>query len=62
MGQEKHLRFGFWPRYGKLMIRVRGRFYSLDAPWRRPLFSERSRLGIKVIPLGLGWRILVHTP
>jgi hypothetical protein len=55
-----YLRFGFWPIYGKVMIRVRRRFYSLDAPWKKPLFRERYRIGLRVIPLPFGFRILIR--
>ena len=35
-----------------------GRYYvTLASPKRRPLFSERYRRGVRVLPLGGGWRL-----
>lgn len=47
--------------YGMWMIRLWGRFFQLKAPWWHALFSERYRYGVKVIPLGFGWRITIRT-
>ncbi len=51
------MRWGFWPRYGLAFIRLRGYFYTVKAPWCRPLWSERQGI---TPPLAewRGWRIL----
>lgn len=56
----KYLRYTFAPRYGILMIRIRGKFYQLKAPWNAPLFSERHGFEVKVIPLWFGFRINIR--
>ena len=35
-------------------------YVSLRGPINRPLFSERNRIGLHVLPLGRGWRIVVR--
>lgn len=57
--RPRYLRWSFMPRYGHAMIRLRGKFYCLKAPWCAPLFSERYRMGVRVIPLAFGWRITI---
>lgn len=35
-----------------------GRFYlTLKAPWNRPLWSERNRRSVRVLPIAKGWRL-----
>lgn len=55
----RYMRCHVAPRYGSAMIRLRGKFYVLRAPWCRPLFSERYG-DMRVIRLGFGWRITVR--
>lgn len=56
----RYMRWSFSPVYGQAMIRLRGKFYALKAPWCRPLFSERYGY-VGVIPIGFGWRITIRS-
>ena len=39
-----------------------GRFYvTLASPSWPAVFSERNRLGVRVLPLGGGWRLRLRT-
>ena len=38
-------------------LRIGRSYTTLCAPWRRPLYSERIRSGMKVLPIGFGWRL-----
>ena len=38
-------------------IRLGGKYLSLAGPKFQPVYSERYRLGIWVLPLGGGWRL-----
>lgn len=49
------LRFHVWG------VRIGRRYLSLAGPKSVPLFSERYRLGVRVLPLGKGWRIRLRT-
>lgn len=42
-------------------IRIGRHYLSLAGPDRRPLFSERNRRGVKVLPLFGGWRIRLRS-
>lgn len=55
-----HLRYYFSYKYGLFMLRFRSNFYSLKAPWNTPLFSERNRFGVRVIPIWFNWRISIR--
>ncbi len=56
-GSQKYMRWGFWPRLGIAFVRIRGNFWTIKAPWNRPLWSERNgRIGI--IVAFRGWRLL----
>jgi len=44
-------------RSGIWGIRIGAAYLTLAAPWRRPLYSERKRSGMTVLPLGKGWRV-----
>lgn len=37
-----------------------GKRFMLKGPRVVPLFSERYRQGVRVIPLGFGWRITIR--
>lgn len=37
-------------------------YVSIAGPKHRPLFSERHRIGVSVIPLLRGWRIRIRNP
>ncbi len=44
-------------------IRARSMALLLKGPNATELFSERNRLGCRVLPLGKGWRVLLqHRP
>ena len=60
MTDQRYVRASANLDYGQWMLRLFGWFFALKAPWCVPLFSERCLHGVRVIPLGFGWRITVR--
>ncbi len=52
-----YLLFGFSWTFGHVGVRLGRWWCQIKAPWFPILFSERYRCGVRVLPLGFGWRI-----
>lgn len=42
-------------------FRIGRHYVSIAGPKSRPLFSERNRCGVRVLPLIAGWRIRIRS-